>query len=390
MVDGVINVVDNYARRLSKIADVTIFCPKPKEKRYDDSVYPYRVVRCKSLRSKKADYIVGAPSFDRKFNKILESETFDIVHIHSPFFVGKRGLRYAKKHNIPVVATIHSQYKRDFLRVTGSAFIANSLLKTIMRVFNSCDECWTVNEACRKIFTEEYGLKVPCLVRNNATDLVPTDSAAAAEWAKTALKIKEDERVLLFMGRLVLVKNILFLADSLKLVKDAGVKFRMVFLGKGPDEDKLKKRIEKNGLSDCVLFPGRITDRTHIAYLFNRADLFVFPSLYDTNSLVQIEAASQHTPTLFIRGSATSATVTENVNGLMSDDSVEDYARKVIFALSDKAFLGEIGNNAFEQLYKTWDEVVQETHARYLALIEEKKDGTLEGGRSKKKRHSAG
>lgn len=373
MVDGVINVVDNYARRLAKVADVTVFCPKPKEKQYDDSVYPYRVVRCKSMHSRRADYVVGVPSLDGKFKKILKTEHFDIVHVHSPFFVGKQGVKYAKRHGVPAVATIHSQYKRDFLQVTGNAFIAKRLLKTIMKVFNSCDECWTVNDACRKIFIEEYGLKVPCRLRSNATDMLPVDGTAASEWTKAELGIGEEEHVLLFSGRMVLVKNLLFLADSLKLVKDAGVKFRMVFLGKGPDEDKLKHRLDKNGLLDCVLFPGRLTDRTHVAYLCNRAELFVFPSLYDTNSLVQIEAASQRTPTLFIRGSATSATATENVDALMSENTAEDFANKIIFALTNEQELKKIGDGAFERLYRTWDSVVDETYARYLELIEQKK-----------------
>ena len=56
-----------------------------------------------------------------------------------------------------------------------------------------------------------------------------------------------------------------------------------------------------------------------------RADLFLFPSLYDASSIVQIEAASQHTPTLFLKEAATTATVTNNVNGFLEENDVNKY-----------------------------------------------------------------
>lgn len=48
MLDGVIMVVDNYARRMSKFANVIVFVPEFPGKTFDDSVLPYKVVRCKA------------------------------------------------------------------------------------------------------------------------------------------------------------------------------------------------------------------------------------------------------------------------------------------------------------------------------------------------------
>ena len=50
-------------------------------------------------------------------------------------------------------------------------------------------------------------------------------------------------------------------------------------------------------------------DRELLKSIYYRATLFLFPSLFDSSSLVQIEAASQETPTIFIEGSVTSDTV---------------------------------------------------------------------------------
>ena len=127
MIDGVILVVDNYAKRLSKYANVFVFAPRIPHKRYDDSVFNYKVIRCRSMDVSFVDYSLPLPDFDIKFKKELEKCDLDIVHIHSPATLGRIGVNYAIRHNIPVVATMHSQYKQDFMRATKSKYISNKL-----------------------------------------------------------------------------------------------------------------------------------------------------------------------------------------------------------------------------------------------------------------------
>ena len=110
MTDGVIMVVDNYARRLVKYANVIVFAPKYRKK-YDDSKLPYQVIRCNSFEPAFFDYLLPVPKLDMKFYKKLNSCNLDIVHIHSPFTLGKVGVKYAKERNIPCIGTMHSQFK---------------------------------------------------------------------------------------------------------------------------------------------------------------------------------------------------------------------------------------------------------------------------------------
>ena len=100
MVDGVVMVVDNYAKRLSENHDVTVFTTKPRKKGFDDSKLPYKVVRCPRVPMFGLDYDLPLPKLSHKFKKQIDNGEFDIIHIHSPFGVGKSGIRYAKKHKI--------------------------------------------------------------------------------------------------------------------------------------------------------------------------------------------------------------------------------------------------------------------------------------------------
>ena len=159
MTDGVVMVVDNYAKRLAKRCNVIVFAPRYIGKKFDDKKLGYKVVRCQSLKVPFLDYSLPIPKMDISFQKKLKKYDLDIVHIHSPFTIGEAGIRYAKYHNIPLIATMHSQYKQDFMRAVKKEALANTLTKKIIRVFNKCDECWAVNKEVARIFHEDYGYK---------------------------------------------------------------------------------------------------------------------------------------------------------------------------------------------------------------------------------------
>lgn len=369
MVDGVIHVVDNYAKRMNdEEFEVVLFCPRVSKKYVDN--FNYRVVRCKSAKVCFLDYTVPLPMLDRKFKKAVKESKLDVVHIHSPFAVGKMGVKYAKKHGIPAIATLHSQFKQDFYRSTKSKLLTHFMLKHIMRVINSCDEYYTVNNRVAEIF-KEYGTKHLALIQRNCSDGKPVeDRQAAMKLINERFSLSPDETVFLFVGRIISLKNIYFIVEALSKLKDKN--FKMFFVGEGNDMPTLKSKIQKFGLTKNVILPGRITDRELLTALYVRAKLFLFPSMYDTNSLVQLEAATQSTPTVFIEGSATSSTATDNVNGFIAKATPEAYAAKIEEALSDEELYNTVCEGAFRDLYVTWEETVERMKEQYKINIAKK------------------
>ena len=199
MIDGVYMVVDNYARRLTKYANVIVFVPDYKKTSYDDSIFPYKIVRCKSLKFLFQDYVIPIPKVDSKFKQELEKYKLDIVHIHSPFALGRIGLNYAKRHNIPCVATMHSQFKQDFKKAFKSEYIATKLTNKFIKTYNECDTCWAVNNEVARIFHDEYHYKCLPKVMNNATEMeLVSDIEKAHTFINEKHKIGENETVFLF------------------------------------------------------------------------------------------------------------------------------------------------------------------------------------------------
>lgn len=383
MVDGVVMVVDNYARRLCRYADVTVFAPGSKEKNFDDSVFPYRVVRSKILKLPKVDYVIPCPGVDGSFKRALEESDLDLVHLHSPATIGRAGLAYARRHNIPVLSHMHSQFRQDFSAAVKWKWLIGIMMKYAMKIYNECDFCWAVNEEIARLLYEDYGCKIKPSVQRNATEMKPLEHPEEARSLDSRYGIRADEKVFLFVGRLVLVKGILFLADALRVLKDRGLKFRMFFVGSGQeDEVRLRKRLKELDLQEEVTLTGALQDREELKRFYARADLFLFPSRYDTNSLVQIEAASQKTPTVFVEGAATASTVTNDRNGYLAPNTPEGYAEKILSVLpceldhlteEEKAkkqmAFEAVGEHAFRELYITWDQVVEKAMGDYSQIV---------------------
>lgn len=370
MIDGVVMVVDSYARRLQEHADVTVFCPTVDKHFRDD--YPYRVVRCKSFKPFFLDYVAPTPRLDRAFCRTLREMDFDIVHIHSPFAIASLGVRYAKRCGIPVVATLHSQYRQDIKKSVKWGFLTDRVLAHLMKTFNRCDECFAVNRGMLELYQSEYGLTAPAGVKHNASDFLPVaDRAAARARVRERFGAKEGERLFLFVGRINFIKNIPFILDALAILHARGFAFRMVFVGGGSDSDALRARAKELGLEEHVTLAGEIRDRHELEEVYAASDLFLFPSLYDANSLVQIEAASQGLPTLFIREAKTASSCIEDHNAFMSANDPTAYADRIERIFEDEELYTKVSKNAQSELYTTWDDSVRELLVDYERILAE-------------------
>jgi glycosyltransferase involved in cell wall biosynthesis len=371
-VDGVVLVVDNLARRLSKFNDVTVIIPWTSTYK-EDNTYPYKIIRIKSHKFLNTEYqfSFNQPKWSKTYKKIL-NEKFDIVHIHSPFMIGRLGLKIAKKLKIPAIATMHTLFDYEIKRMFKNAFIVDMILDNLISVYNKCDKCIAVNNRTAEAY-KNYGYLYDPSIIYNGTDIKEVkNKEQAMETVNRLYGLDKDDNVLLFVGRINEVKNIFFLLDSLKLLKENGYNFKMIYVGTGPDEEKLKKKIKQFKLTKQVILTGKITDRELLSSIYARSDLFVFPSTFDTCSLVQIEAAINGTAGLFIKGSITSETIIDNVNGYLCEENRLLFKDRIKEILGNKSKLKKISKKAKKTLSRSFDDVTKETYILYIEEINKK------------------
>lgn len=368
--DGPTNVITNYGKSLKKVKNAEVDVYVPRFAKYKDD-QPFKVVRVKSVRSADG-YYQGMPGIDGKLKKTLKENKYDVIHIHSPFTMGRFFARYGKKHGIPTVFTFHTKFKEDFVRILHAKPLVGFMMRYIMTTINACDHVLTVSDGAAEVL-RSYGYKKEITVIRNGTDLVyPANAAELAAQVEEKHDLAGQKNVFLSVGRIVENKRLDLVLDALKIVKERGVDFRFLVVGDGSYKEKLENKAKDLALADRVIFTGKVMDRALLSGYYLRSDLFMFPSTFDTASLAPIEAAALKLPSLMTRGCSTAEIVTENRNGFLAGDTAESWADEICRIVTDENLLTHAKENCYREVYRTWDDVCGEIYDFYEKAIASK------------------
>ena len=370
--DGPTLVITSYTKSLNKIDGIKTEVCVPRFPKYQDH-QPFNVFRVKSLKGPEG-YYYGLPKFDEKLKKYLKENKFDIIHIHSPFTMCSFFAKYGKKHGIPTIFSFHTKFKEDFDRVLKLKLSRKIAMNYIMKNINKVDYVLTVSDGAADCL-REYGYKKEIKVLRNGTDLVcPQNEQELKDEVTKKYGLKDDEKVFLSVGRIVENKKLDFALLVMKELKEKGVKFKYLIVGAGPYEDELKQKVKDLNLDDVVVFTGKIMDRELLSAHYLRADLFVFPSTFDTASLAPIEAAAMKLPTIMTKGCSTAEIITDGRNGILAEEGNEkDWANKIA-SIFEGNKLAQLSEKAQKEVYKTWDQVAAEVLEFYKLVIGKKEE----------------
>lgn len=371
-VDGPTNVVTYYAKNINERPDAVceVIVPAAKKSLHYVDKQPFAVRRCRSVMASGDGYRMGLPALDGAFRHALKDEKYDILHAHSPFVMARFAIKEGKRRNIPVVLTFHTKFREDFDRTFhGFRPLCGFMMHYIMKSFRMADSVWTVNEASKQVL-REYGYKGDILVVRNGTDLkYPANADELVRQVNEKHHLEGQKNVLIFVGRIAMYKNLGLMAEALAKLKERMPDFRLLVVGGGFDEEVFRKKISSLGLDDHVIFVGKVMDRALLQGYYLRSDLFLFPSTYDTSSLVPTEAAAHKLPTLLVRGCCTAENITDNVNGFLADETPEAFAERIEQILSDPDAMRRVGEEAHRSVYRTWEQVSEEVAAEYKKII---------------------
>lgn len=370
IVDGVGRVVVSYAQNMAAQGQqVTAFAPS--DDMGDTSGYPFDIVTYSTIPMPgKMPYRVGIPQLDIRFEKEMHTTPLDIVHVHSPFMLGRSGLEYSRRHSAPLIGSFHSKYYDDFSMVLKSDVLAKTGVKYVVDFYERCDEVWAVSRATADTL-HSYGYGGEVVVMPNGTDLRTLDASVLPQ-LRAAYGIGEDEPVLLFVGQMNWKKNIRRVLEACRLLRDQGTAFRLVLAGQGPHRDEIEAEGAALGLAEHMVFTGHVADTRTLDGLYALASLFVFPSLYDNAPLVLREASAMGTPSVLVAGSNAAEDVTDGVNGLLCQDDAASLAEAITRGLSDAALLAAMGDAARRTIAVAWTDIVRQCITRYEHLLEGK------------------
>ena len=367
-VDGVVKVVNNYATLLNQENECAVICPDYK---IDvDREFKYKVVHKKSLCFKFHDIIMPFPIHCRKTNKFVKEFKPDIIHVHSPFFIGHYALRKARRMHVPCIATFHSQFKRDVMDLTGSRFLTWFVVKYVVRFFNKCDEVWAVSNSTANTL-RSYGFKKDIFVVKNGTEFTyPANMDANIEKAVEKFNIDRNKKNLVFVGQIRNVKNLPLIIDTLGEVAKVRKDFHMYFIGEGTDVKSLEKQAKSLGILDYITFTGRINDPEILTGFYGAVDLMFFPSVYDNNSIAVMEACVCKLPALLTEGANTAEGFVDCENGFLAKENSHAMAEKILYIFDHPEKTKECGEKAAKTIPFRWEDIIGDALNRYDFVIQ--------------------
>ena len=126
-----------------------------------------------------------------------------------------------------------------------------------------------------------------------------------------------------------------------------------------------------------VFFTGPIYDRDELRAWNTRADLFLFPSTFDTNGLVVREAAACGLASVLIRDSCAAEGITDDRNGFIIGESAKEMADLLARLCKDLDHVHDVGQHAMDEIYLSWQECVNRAYERYQYILARNKIGAL-------------
>ena len=370
IIDGVGRVVYNYCDTIARKGhECTAIVPM--DKFGYRGRFPFEIIDYYSRSVPiMSQYDAGLPMVDVHYKARMDMTDFDIVHVHTPFIAGAEGVRYARKHGIPLVGTFHSKYYDDFLQLTGSRHIAGLGTDIIVKFYEQCDEVWAVSESSAKTLND-YGYKGKIEVMPNGMMIKELDPSWK-EMARKHFGIDEDP-CLLFVGQMNWKKNIARILEAAALLKKKGIAFNLILAGKGPHEEEIKARIRELGIEEDSYIVGHVLREDLLMGLYMLADLFVFPSIYDNGPMVVREAANAGTPSIVVAGSSAAEGVDDGVNGFCCEDDPQSICDVIEKAFANREETARIGLLAKDTIPVSWDDLIDNVVERYQYLIDKRK-----------------
>lgn len=370
---GVVNAAYEIAKKQVEDGhDVSVYTTDSCQERlklennYNVDVDGIKVFYFKNIsQSIKTKLTIDTPiSLIPKLKKTIND--FDIIHIHEHrHSLAIATHRYAKKNNIPYVLQAHGSvlpfFQKEKLKEVFDKFWGFDILHDAEKVFALTE---VEKQQYLKMGVEEDKIEIVPLGIN----LKDYNNLPKKGLFKSKYNLKENEKIILFLGRIHEIKGLDLLIKSFNNLPNDNVKLAIV----GGDygfKKEIDDLIEEYNLNDKVIFPGVLTGKDKLEALVD-CDLFVMPSRYESFTTSGLEAMACNKPLVLTKNNHIHTWVNDNV-GLTCEFEVEELTKCLNTLLNDELLckqFGKIARKLIEEEYN-WDNVITQIETIYKNCI---------------------
>lgn len=205
----------------------------------------------------------------------------DIIQAHSPLLNGYPALSAARRFGIPILYEVRAFWEdaavdQGTTRQNGARYRAIRTLET--NLLRRVDAITTICQGLRNNLIER-GIEAEKIeIVPNAVDPSRFSAMAAPDPSLVATYGLEGCTVLGFVGSFYAYEGLSLLIEALPALLPAHPDLRLLLIGGGREEEKLRTRVAQKGLERKVIFTGHIPHQDVLAH-YSLIDLCIYPRL---------------------------------------------------------------------------------------------------------------
>ncbi|MEE4109758.1 MAG: TIGR04063 family PEP-CTERM/XrtA system glycosyltransferase [Halieaceae bacterium] len=257
--------------------------PSERDREEVDGLVFYRTPTAGGLlaRAPVLDQWAVVTSLAKRIEEVAAIEKPDILHAHSPALNGLAALRAAKRLKLPVVYECRAFWEDAAVdhgtsREWGARYRATRALET--SVFRRADAVTTICEGLRGEIISRGIADAKITVIPNAVNIEEFGQGRQSDEALRARLGLNGKRVLGFIGSFYAYEGLPLLIDALPGLLQTDPDVRVLLVGGGPDERKIRERAEQLNLCEHVVMTGRVPHSTVQKY-YDLVNVLVYPRL---------------------------------------------------------------------------------------------------------------
>jgi glycosyltransferase involved in cell wall biosynthesis len=266
------------------------------------------------------------------------------------------------KRRSKLVCTLHDIHSRSVYMKRGQ--LQGMFYERLERLsLRRALQLIAVNEAIAHYFTEKYRFcrdKTVTIPIGVDTDLFrPMDKKSVRE----SNHFQENDKIVLYAGRLDKEKNLPFLLDAFTRVKKIIPQAKLALVGTGHEENRLQALVEADEIPD-VLFLGSV-DHRRMPELYNCADVFALCSLYEGSPVSVREALACNVPVVSTDVGDVRSVISNLESCEIAEPEVHRYGRHLVNAINRtgspdyREYIAAYSNTtAFERTFEIYSRLI--------------------------------
>jgi glycosyltransferase involved in cell wall biosynthesis len=250
----------------------------------------------------------------------------NVLHIASPDIVSHRAVTWARRHQVAAVASVHTRFE-TYLSYYHLQWFEPAVRAMLRRLYHRCELVMAPAESTAAVLRAQR-MNRDIAMWTRGIDREQFNPARRDMNWRRALGIADDEMVVVFLGRVVMEKNLDVFADAVRAFAERGCKFRVLVIGEGPARSWFEEQLPE------AIFAGEVTG-SDLARALASGDVLFNPSTTEAFGNVTLEAMACALPVLAALASGTTNIVRDGDSGTLVDaadiggfaDALEAYAR---------------------------------------------------------------